>query len=251
MGSGFALLCLLCATLCLLLAGAASAQFEIGAVGGAFFPSDGNAGPSAHVQIGGRFSDRWRLAAEVSYRDHENELFGLDDVDIQSIGLGLIVNYIFLPDAFLTPYVGVGLGLGVNLLDDDAIERHLLATTPGATDADVTPVSVSIGALGLVGLQAPPATTFRSSERGASAATGSSQPSRKRPSSARRIRRRMSRIWVAPVRSQASGSSSDASSEPSIRSALGLCSLRSSSTVKPAARSSSTSRWAIQTVGSD
>jgi hypothetical protein len=151
----FAALFVLGVTLSLLSATTAKAQFEIGVSGGGFFPSDGESGPSAQLRIGGGPSDRWRIAGELEYRKFKSELFGLDDVDIQGIGLRAILNYIFLPDSYLTPYVGAGLGLGVNLLDDEAIEEFLVATTPGAVDADVTPAGLSVGVFGLIGLQIP------------------------------------------------------------------------------------------------
>lgn len=151
----FATLLLLGVTLSLLSATTAKAQFEIGASGGVFFPMDGKSGPSAQLRIGGGPSEHWRIAGELEWRKFKSELFGLDDVDIQSIDLRAVVNYIFLPDAFLTPYIGAGLGLGVNLIDNEAIEEFLIDTTPDAVDADVSPAGLSAGVFGLIGLQVP------------------------------------------------------------------------------------------------
>jgi hypothetical protein len=49
----------------------------------------------------------------------------------------------------------VGLGLGVNLIDDEAIEEFILETTPDAIDVDVSPAGLSVGVFGLIGLQIP------------------------------------------------------------------------------------------------
>jgi len=148
------------ASLMLLWGTSASAQFEMGLSGGYFVPAEGDGGPTGQIRLGGGLSDNLRLAGELEYRKSSQELLDVEDVDIHGIGLHALVNYIILPDAVVSPYLGAGLGLGVNIIDadkiEDELERRLLAT-PGvvAAEVDVTPVGLSLGVFGLIGLQVP------------------------------------------------------------------------------------------------
>ena len=129
-----------------------AAGVEFAAGGGSFFPWDGDSGPSVLGQVGGRVKENWRLLGEFEYRDYSTELLGVDNVDIRGYGLRFIAHYMFLPEGVVNPYVGAGVGLTLQDLDEGKVER-VLEQTFGS--ADVTPVALSVALMGILGLEVP------------------------------------------------------------------------------------------------
>lgn len=146
LGSRFGAFVLACAL------AAPAAGVELAAGGGGFFPWDGDSGPAVFAQVGGRIKQNWRLLGEFEYRDYSTKLLGVDNVDVQGYGLRFVAHYMFLPEGVVNPYVGAGVGLTLQDLDDQKIERALEQTF---ASADVTPVALSVAVMGILGLELP------------------------------------------------------------------------------------------------
>src|SRR5262249_4001521 len=122
--------------------------------------TEGDGGVTAQVRMGGGLSDNVRLAGELEYKRSHQRLFHVDDIGIHAIGLHALLSYIIWPDAVVSPYAGAGLGLGGNIIDhkklEDELQRRLLAQqNVVAADVTVSPVGLSVGVFGLIGLQVP------------------------------------------------------------------------------------------------
>lgn len=136
--------------LALAVASPASAGFLMGAGGGVFGPYDGNTGFAIVGQAMGEIGDgHWRFGGEFQYRDFKSEFFKVQDVEVQMFQLQAFTHYRFLPDAPVTPYVGVGIGLAVNVIDTDRIERE-------RPNVDVfNSAGVGVGGFGVLGIEVP------------------------------------------------------------------------------------------------
>jgi len=123
---------------------------EIGVGGGVISPWKGEDGFSVIGQLmGSTKSGHWRFGGEFEYRDYSSEFFGVKDVDVESYQIRALVHYLFLPDAFITPYIGLGAGISVNVIDKDKIER----AKPFVDVFNKT--GVSAGGVALLGLELP------------------------------------------------------------------------------------------------
>jgi hypothetical protein len=118
---------LLAACAALLAAGpAAAAGGAVGVQVGGFVPWDGDAGVMTSVQVlGSNASGRSRWGGEFEYRSYGRDIQGVNGVDASSYVLRGIWQYHFRPDSLLTPYVGLGLGLTINVVDDDEVDDAL------------------------------------------------------------------------------------------------------------------------------
>jgi len=90
--------------------------------GGIFYPFKGKSGFNGVVQAAGKISPQERLGVELEYRNYETELFKAKDIDTQSYILRGIGQYYFRPQG-ISPYVGLGINLGVNVFDEKEIEK--------------------------------------------------------------------------------------------------------------------------------
>lgn len=125
------------------------AEMQLGGGAGVFVPYDGNAG----VAVLGQWmvapgEGPWRVGGEVEYRSFESKIFDVDDVDTSTIALRAVGTYRFLRDG-ITPYVGAGLGLAVNIVDSDFIEDR----SRDVVEAD--DVGLGIDLQGILGLAYP------------------------------------------------------------------------------------------------
>jgi hypothetical protein len=110
----------------LLAAGPALAGGHVSAQVGGFVPWDGDAGVMTSVQVlGSNASGRSRWGGEFEYRSYERDISGVNDVDASSYVLRGIWQYHFRPDALVTPYTGLGIGVTINVVDDDAVDDAL------------------------------------------------------------------------------------------------------------------------------
>jgi hypothetical protein len=127
-----------------------AADIEMGVGGGVMSPWKGEDGFSVMGQFMGSTKSRhWRFGGEFEYRDYSSEFFGVNDVDVQGYQIRALFHYLFLPDAFITPYIGLGIGFSVNVIDKDKIERE----KPFADVFHKT--GVSGGGVALLGLELP------------------------------------------------------------------------------------------------
>lgn len=133
--------------LLLTLPGLASAGVVLSAGGGYFEPWDGDSGYEARGSILGQFGEggHWRAGGEFDYRSFESELFNVSGVDVEAYRIGGLFHYVFLPDFFLQPYIGVKLDLAVNVIDEDTIED-------ARPELDVTGVGTGVGVGGIAGM---------------------------------------------------------------------------------------------------
>jgi len=90
--------------------------------GGIFYPFQGKSGFNGVVQAAGKISPQERLGVELEFRKYETELFNAKDIDTQSYFVRGIGQYFFRPHG-ISPYVGLGINLAVNVFDEDEIEK--------------------------------------------------------------------------------------------------------------------------------
>ncbi len=90
--------------------------------GGIFYPFQGKSGFNAVVQATGKISAQERIGIELEYRNYETELFKAKDIDTQSYILRGVGQYFFRSQG-ISPYVGLGLSMGLNFFDEKEIEK--------------------------------------------------------------------------------------------------------------------------------
>lgn len=115
--------------------------------GGMFVPYKGTAGPSGLVQVLTTGGDRLRVGGEVEYRSYDSSILGVDNVAFDTIALRGIVQYALRSEG-IRPYVGAGLGVDVNVIDSNKVERE-------SPFVNVQSAGAGIGLLGLAGVEAP------------------------------------------------------------------------------------------------
>lgn len=109
-----------------LVAGPASADGHMAAQVGGFAPWSGDAGVMTSVQLlGSNASGRSRWGGEFEYREFDTKIQGVSDVGVSSYLLRAMWQYHFRPDALATPYVGLGLGVTINDVDNDKVNEAL------------------------------------------------------------------------------------------------------------------------------
>ena len=131
---------------------AAHADLHVGlGLGGALpWDPDNDTGLSVAGSItGGGFGDRLRIGGEFEFRDTETEILSVSGVDTRTYDIRAIVQFVPFPN-YLSPYVGLGIGLQIIHLDDDRIENF--ATANGAS---IGAVGLGTGAVAMVGLNVP------------------------------------------------------------------------------------------------
>jgi hypothetical protein len=117
---------LLSALAALLAAGPASANGYLSAQVGGFVPWQGDAGVMTSFQLlGSGASGRSRWGGEFEYRDFDTKIQGVRDVGVSSYVLHAMWQYHFRPEAVVTPYIGLGLGLVIDSVDDNKVNNAL------------------------------------------------------------------------------------------------------------------------------
>ena len=110
----------------LLAVGNASADGHMSAQVGGFVPWSGDAGIMTSVQLlGSGASGRSRWGAEFEYRGFDTKIQGVSNVDVSSYVVRAIWQYHFRPDAVATPYIGLGMGVTINDVDNDEVNDAL------------------------------------------------------------------------------------------------------------------------------
>ncbi len=109
-----------------LAAGTASADGHLSAQVGGFAPWEGDAGVMTTLQLlGSNASGRSRWGGEFEYREYDREISGVSNVGSSSYVLRGMWQYHFRPEALVTPYIGLGLGVTINAVDDDKVDNAL------------------------------------------------------------------------------------------------------------------------------
>jgi hypothetical protein len=110
----------------LLAAGPAAADGFMSGQVGVFAPWQGDPGFMASVQmLGSGASRRSRWGGEFEYRNFETKVKGVSDVGVSSYVLRALWQYHFRPEAVLTPYIGLGLGMSITAIDDNKVNNQL------------------------------------------------------------------------------------------------------------------------------
>lgn len=109
----------------LLLAGApAAGAGHMTMQGGVFVPWQGDVGYSLLLQLlGSNASAKARFGGEFEYRNFDSTIVGVSDVEVESYVIRGIWQQHFLPDAPVTPYIGLGLGIAINDVDNGKVDR--------------------------------------------------------------------------------------------------------------------------------
>ena len=91
---------------------------------GAFIPWQGDPGYSFLLQLlGSGASGKARFGAEFEFRDYDSNIIGVSDVTVESYAVRFVWQQHFMPDAPLTPYIGLALGLTINDVNDGKVDR--------------------------------------------------------------------------------------------------------------------------------
>lgn len=92
--------------------------------GGVFVPWEGDVGYSLLLQLlGSNASAKARFGGEFEFRSFDSTIVGVSDVDVESYVIRGIWQQHFAPDAPVTPYIGLGLGISINHVDDRKVDR--------------------------------------------------------------------------------------------------------------------------------
>ncbi len=126
-----------CACFALLLTGApAAADGHVSLQAGAFVPWQGDVGHAITLQfLGSNESAKSRWGGEFEYRRFESRIVGVSDVDVESYILRAMWQQHFRPDALVAPYIGLGLGVAINSVDDSKVDREKGRNVRGSTGA--------------------------------------------------------------------------------------------------------------------
>lgn len=108
----------------ILLAGTAAAGGgHMTVQGGVFAPWTGDPGYSLLLQLlGSNASAKARFGGEIEYRNFDSTIIGVSDVEVESYVFRLVWQQHFVPDAAVTPYIGLGLGIAINDVDDGHVD---------------------------------------------------------------------------------------------------------------------------------
>ena len=116
--------------------------------GGIFYPFQGKSGFNGIIQASGQISSKERMALELEFRKYETELFNAKNIDTKSFIIRGMGQYFFFPDT-ISPYVGLGINLAVNVFDEDEIERKRPSVKV------LQGWGFGYGILGLLGIEVP------------------------------------------------------------------------------------------------
>ena len=75
--------------------------------------------------LGSGASGRSRWGGEFEYRAFDSKIEGVSNVDVSSYVIRAMWQFHFRPEAVATPYLGLGMGVTINAIDDDAVNDAL------------------------------------------------------------------------------------------------------------------------------
>lgn len=104
--------------------------------GGVFVPWQGDPGFTTTLQLlGANRSGRSRWGGELEYRRFESRISDVPDVEVESFILRAIWQHHFRPEAAVTPYIGLGLGISINEVDHHKVDLAHGSDVRGSTGA--------------------------------------------------------------------------------------------------------------------
>ncbi len=136
----------------ILAVGASASAGELGFSSGYFQPWSGSDDAGFLVNMSMLSSDsesHWRWGAELEYRKYDLELLG-QNIWSRDALLNGVVHYRFWPDK-ITPYIGLGMGLGVNIIDKDSLKAAVLLHEL----LNLNKVGFLMGAIAILGVEFP------------------------------------------------------------------------------------------------
>jgi len=124
-------------------------RVQAGAGGGYFAPWQGDGGGQGRFEVlASSPSGHFRVGGEFVYREFETRLFDVSDVDVDAYHFDVVFHYVPTPGGF-SPYVGGGLGLQVNDVD----QREVTSGNPAIVVRD--DVGLGFGVFAVLGLEVP------------------------------------------------------------------------------------------------
>jgi hypothetical protein len=109
---------------------------HVGMQAGGFVPWQGDDGYSLLFQLlGSNASAKARFGGEFEYRNFDSKIMEVPDVKVESYVIRAIWQQHFLPEASVTPYIGLGLGIAINEVDDRRVDRVRGRNMRGSTGA--------------------------------------------------------------------------------------------------------------------
>jgi hypothetical protein len=122
----------------LLVGAPAAGAGHVSMQGGGFVPWQGDAGYSLLFQLlGSNASAKARFGSEFEYRNFDSKIMEVSDVKVESYVIRAIWQQHFLPEAPVTPYFGLGLGIAINEVDDRKVDRVRGRNMRGSTGAGI------------------------------------------------------------------------------------------------------------------
>ena len=115
-------------TISSLLVGATASAGEFGLSAGYYHPALGSGDPGVLGSITLLDSDpesQWRWGGELEYRRYEIEIEGFSGVDTQDVVLNGVLHFRLWPDK-ITPYFGLGVGLGLNIIARNDLAKAII-----------------------------------------------------------------------------------------------------------------------------
>lgn len=112
--------------------GLAHAQNAISVRSGSFTPWLGETGISAALQYTHQLGDRHHLGAEFEYRSFEGEVAKIENIDLEHYIQRFVYRADLIISGAVTPYIGLGLGVGAANFSKGRVEAALNFRDPGS-----------------------------------------------------------------------------------------------------------------------
>lgn len=120
----------------LLLAAPASGAGHMSLQAGGFVPFQGDAGYSLLLQLlGSSAAGKARFGGEFEFRSFDTKVIGVRNVDVDTYSIRFVWQQHFVPDAPVSPYLGLGFGLLISDVDDGKVDRVKGENVRNATGA--------------------------------------------------------------------------------------------------------------------
>ncbi|MDH3520313.1 MAG: hypothetical protein OEM49_07635, partial [Myxococcales bacterium] len=104
--------------------------------GGVFGPWQGDVGYTLALQmLGSNAGGKSRWGGEFEYRNFDSSIVDVPGVEVESYIFRGMWQHHFAPDRVVSPYLGLGLGIAIDVVDDHKVDRARGVDTIGSTSA--------------------------------------------------------------------------------------------------------------------